>query len=182
MSLSPRSVFWSAIRLVSMVPVAIAAYFIFGFNLLHLDDVSLSSFLPFWCSPAGRSGSSPPASSCVTGLAPRDLPWSLAFLLMPLCCVFYPVSVLPDWLQPVALALPPTHVFEGMRSILLNGIFDATDLWWAISLNAVYLLVGYVTFSWGSWRARGSMEHYSSLANRRHNAVSLSPFLPAPHR
>ena len=38
--------FRSAIRLVSMVPVAIAAYFIFGFNLLHLDDVSLSSFLP----------------------------------------------------------------------------------------------------------------------------------------
>jgi len=27
---------WSAIRLVSMVPVAIAAYFIFGFNRLHL--------------------------------------------------------------------------------------------------------------------------------------------------
>jgi len=54
---------------------------------------------------------------------------------------------LPDWLQPVALALPPTHVFEGMRSILLHNTFDPTELWWALSLNAVYLLVGYVTFS-----------------------------------
>jgi ABC-2 type transport system permease protein len=61
--------------------------------------------------------------------------------------VYYPVSVLPDWLQPVALALPPTHVFEGMRSILLHNTFDVTELWWALGLNAVYLIAGYVTFS-----------------------------------
>jgi ABC-2 type transport system permease protein len=57
------------------------------------------------------------------------------------------VSVLPDWLQPIALALPPTHVFEGMRAILLEHRFDASDLWWALGLNAVYLVIGYVVFS-----------------------------------
>jgi ABC-2 type transport system permease protein len=55
--------------------------------------------------------------------------------------------VLPDWLQIIALALPPTHVFEGMRSILLHHTFDVKELWWALSLNAVYLLAGYLTFS-----------------------------------
>ena len=70
-----------------------------------------------------------------------------AALLLPLCCVYYPVSVLPGWLQVVALALPPTHVFEGMRSILLRNTFDPKELWWALSLNAVYLFAGYLTFS-----------------------------------
>jgi hypothetical protein len=29
-------------------------------------------------------------------------------LLLPLTCVYYPVGVLPVWLQPVAWSLPPT--------------------------------------------------------------------------
>ena len=40
------------------------------------------------------------------------------FLLLPLCCVYYPVAVLPGWLQPVAWVLPPTYVFEGLRAVL----------------------------------------------------------------
>ena len=82
------------------------------------------------------------------GLGAEELAWSLAFILLPLSCVYYPVSVLPDWLQPVALALPPTHVFEGMRSILLHRTFDAKELWWALGLNAIYLVVGYLAFRW----------------------------------
>jgi ABC-2 type transport system permease protein len=78
----------------------------------------------------------------------------MAFLLLPLSCVYYPVSVLPDWLRPVALALPSTHVFEGMRSILLHGTFNASDLWWALGLNAIYLAVGYGAFSWYLQSAR----------------------------
>jgi ABC-2 type transport system permease protein len=73
--------------------------------------------------------------------------------------VYYPVSVLPGWLQVIALALPPTHVFEGMRSILLHHTFDVKELWWALGLNAVYLLGGYLTFSWflGSARENGTL-------------------------
>ena len=48
---------------------------------------------------------------------------------------------------PIALALPPTHVFEGMRGILLHNVFDVNELWWALGLNVIYLVVGYVTFS-----------------------------------
>jgi ABC-2 type transport system permease protein len=93
------------------------------------------------------------------GLGAEELAWSLAFLLLPLCCVYYPVSVLPDWMQYVALALPPTHVFEGMRSILLHGTFDPNELLWALSLNALYLAAGYLTFSWflSSARDKGTL-------------------------
>jgi ABC-2 type transport system permease protein len=138
---------WSVIRLgVSMVPVAIAAYFIFGFNLLDLG-LPLVAFFAVLVMTSWSLGLISAGVILRYGLGAEELAWSLAFLLLPICCVYYPVSVLPGWLQVVALALPPTHVFEGMRSILLHGTFDPTELWWALSLNAVYLLAGYLTFS-----------------------------------
>jgi len=88
------------------------------------------------------------------GLGAEEFAWSLAFILLPLSCVYYPVSVLPDWLKPIALALPPTHVFEGMRSILLHHVFNASELWWALGLNAVYLTIGYLAFRWFLQSAR----------------------------
>jgi ABC-2 type transport system permease protein len=145
---------WSIIRLgVSMVPVAVAAYFIFDFNLLSLG-LALAAF--FWVLVLTSWSLGLIAAGVILryGLGAEELAWSLAFLLLPICCVYYPVSVLPGWLQPVALALPPTHVFEGMRSILLDHTFDPTQLWWALALNAVYLAAGYATFSWFLGRAR----------------------------
>ena len=150
---------WSVIRLgVSMVPVAIAAYFIFGFNLLDLG-LPLVAFFAVLVLTSWSLGLISAGVILRYGLGAEELAWSLAFLLLPLCCVYYPVSVLPGWLQVVALALPPTHVFEGMRSILLHNTFDVTELWWALSLNAVYLLAGYLTFSrfLASARVNGSL-------------------------
>jgi ABC-2 type transport system permease protein len=145
---------WSIIRLaVSMVPVAVAAFFIFGFNLLDLG-LALAAFFCVLVLTSWSLGLIASGVILRYGLGAEELAWSLAFLLLPLCCVYYPVSTLPDWLQPVALALPPTHVFEGMRSILLENTFNANDLWWALGLNAIYLAVGYATFSWFLARAR----------------------------
>ena len=48
------------------------------------------------------------------------LAWSLVFLFQPISCVFYPLEVLPMWLQAVAWINPAAHVFEGMRAVL-NG-------------------------------------------------------------
>jgi hypothetical protein len=46
-----------------------------------------------------------------------------------------------------------------MRSILLHGTFDPADLWWALGLNAIYLVAGYATFSWflSSARENGTL-------------------------
>jgi ABC-2 type transport system permease protein len=150
---------WSVIRLsVSMVPVAVAAYFFFGFNLLDLG-LPLVAFFAVLVLTSWSLGLISAGVILRYGLGAEELAWSLAFLLLPICCVYYPVSVLPHWLQPIALALPPTHVFEGMRSILLHHTFDARELWWALGLNAVYLAVGYATFSWflASARVNGTL-------------------------
>lgn len=139
---------WSIIRLsVGMVPVALAAFFIFGFNLLDLG-LWLAAFFCVLVLTSWSLGLIAAGVILRYGLGAEELAWSLAFLLLPLACVYYPVSALPAWLQPIALALPPTHVFEGMRSILLDHTFDPANLWWAMGLNAIYLVVGYATFSW----------------------------------
>ena len=56
------------------------------------------------------------------GQSAESLAWMMPFFVQPLSAVFYPVSILPTWLQPIALCFPSTHVFEGMREIINTGI------------------------------------------------------------
>ena len=59
------------------------------------------------------------------GLGAESMAWTIMFLFLPLTCVYYPVTVLPHWLQYVAWSLPPTYVFEGMRALLIDHVFRA---------------------------------------------------------
>src|SRR2546429_8374348 len=74
------------------------------------------------------------------------LAWGMVFLFQPISCVFYPMSVLPDWLQAIARLNPAAHVFEGMRAVITAGTFPAHELAWAVVLNAFYLTVLVVWF------------------------------------
>jgi ABC-2 type transport system permease protein len=65
---------------------------------------------------------------------------------MPLTCVYYPVTTLPVWLQPVAWLLPPTYVFEGMRELLIHQNFRADLMLDALALNAVFFAAGVFGF------------------------------------
>ena len=80
------------------------------------------------------------------GQGAESLAWAVIFLFQPVAAVFYPVSVLPGWLQPVAWATPAAYVFEGLRAVLLAGRFDVGLLLGALALNAVYLLIGCAGF------------------------------------
>jgi ABC-2 type transport system permease protein len=46
----------------------------------------------------------------------------------------------------VAWVLPSAHVFEGMRSVLLEGAFPWNHFWAAAGLDLVYLAIGIGTF------------------------------------
>jgi ABC-2 type transport system permease protein len=80
------------------------------------------------------------------GLGAESLAWVAIFALAPLSGIWYPISVLPDWLQPVAAALPSAHVFEGMRAILIEGTFRADLMLTAIALDALYLAIAVALF------------------------------------
>jgi ABC-2 type transport system permease protein len=66
--------------------------------------------------------------------------------VMPLACVYYPVTVLPHWLQYVAWALPPTYVFEGMRALLIDHVFRADLMAEALLINVVLFIASFAIF------------------------------------
>ncbi len=68
------------------------------------------------------------------------------FLFLPLTCVYYPVAVLPVWLQYVAWSLPPTYVFEGMRALLIDHVFRADLMLQAFAFNIVLFGAASVAF------------------------------------
>ncbi len=87
------------------------------------------------------------------GLGAEVLAWSVTFGLAPLSAVFYPVDVLPAAIRPIALSLPSTHVFEGMRAALLGEVrWD--HLLAAFGLNVAWAVAATVLFAWQFRRAR----------------------------
>ncbi|MEQ1601498.1 MAG: ABC transporter permease [Methylophilaceae bacterium] len=80
------------------------------------------------------------------GLGAESVAWVAVFAIQPLCAIYYPVATLPGWLQPIAWSLPASHVFEGMRELLLQHTFNTTHLYWAMALNVIYLTAGIAAF------------------------------------
>ncbi len=93
------------------------------------------------------------------GAGAEALAWSVLFGLTPFSAVFYPVSVLPRALQPVALALPSAHVFEGMRTALSTGAVAWGHLAWAAGLNLAWLAAAGAVFAaqFRAARVRGAL-------------------------
>jgi ABC-2 type transport system permease protein len=88
------------------------------------------------------------------GQAAEALIWGVPFLIQPLSAVFYPVAVLPPPLRAIAVMLPTTHVFEGMRAALATGSVDPALLAKALGLNVVYLVAAAAFFAWMLGRVR----------------------------
>jgi ABC-2 type transport system permease protein len=80
------------------------------------------------------------------GLGAESMAWMALFVIAPVSGIYYPLSVLPGWLRPVAEALPAAHVFEGMRAVLLENTFRFDYFLNAVLLNVVYFAAGAAAF------------------------------------
>jgi ABC-2 type transport system permease protein len=136
----------SLIRLaIGVIPMTLLALFLFRFNFYAIG----LPLIVFFCNLIFTSWS---VGIFVSGLVLRNglgaesIVWTLMFGLMPLVCIYYPVTVLPHWLQYIAWALPPTYVFEGMRSLLIGHEFRPELMIEALAINAVLLLASFAAF------------------------------------
>ena len=66
--------------------------------------------------------------------------WPVPALISPFAGVFYPLSTLPRWMQYVSYLLPPSYVFEGMRTIISGGAVSESALLRGGCLAAFYIL------------------------------------------
>lgn len=80
------------------------------------------------------------------GLGAESLAWALIFAVQPISGIYYPITVLPEWLQPIAFCLPSSHVFEGMRALLLEHQFRLDLMQNALLLNLFYFIAGVASF------------------------------------
>ncbi|CAI9085992.1 ABC transporter permease [Candidatus Methylacidiphilum fumarolicum] len=79
------------------------------------------------------------------GQAAESLAWAIPILFQPFAAVFYPLYVLPKWIQPLSFLVPATHVFEGLRGGL-QGTYSYSHLFWATFLNCCYLGFSFFLF------------------------------------
>ncbi len=136
----------SIIRLaIGMVPVSLLAIWFFGFNLWGLG-LALGAFFANLVLTGWALGLFVSGLVLRYGLAAESLVWTMMFLMLPLACVYYPVAILPPWLQHFAWALPPTYVFEGLRALLIRHEFRADLMGEAFALNIVIFLMSVASF------------------------------------
>jgi len=129
-----------------VLPAVLLAWALYDFNLLTIGPVLglfvLNLLVMGWWVSLG-------VVSLILrhGAGAEALAWSVLFGLTPLSAVFYPVSVLPAAVRPLALALPSAHVFEGMRAALNEGVIAWGHLAWAGGLNLAWLLAAALLFA-----------------------------------
>ncbi|UYN97507.1 MAG: ABC transporter permease [Enhydrobacter sp.] len=133
--------------LLGMVPVSLLAWAFFGYSVysLGLPLIAFFAILQMFSWSIGLAMS---GLVMRVGQSAESFAWAAVFILMPVSGVYYPVSVLPDWLQVIAWALPTSYVFEGMRAILTDNVVHWDLLAIAFGLSVVYLVAGFQVFQW----------------------------------
>jgi ABC-2 type transport system permease protein len=144
----------SIIRLsIGFLPVSFLAILFFGFNLWGLG-VAVGFFFANLILTSWAIGLFCSGVVLRYGLAAESLVWTIMFLMQPLACVFYPVSVLPKPLEAFAWLLPPTYVFEGLRALLIHHEFRAALMGEAFLLNVLLFGAAVLGFRWMLQNAR----------------------------
>ena len=84
-------------------------------------------------------------------------------MLMLVSGVYYPVSVLPGWLQVFARFSPATYIIDGARAALLDGAATASlwpHIWPVLIIGALAIPLGLRVFHWA--------ERYAKRTGRLH--------------
>ena len=84
----------------------------------------------------------------------ENIAWASLFFLAPLGCIYYPIEILPNWLQITAKVLPLVHIFEEMRNILINQTVDTVQIIISLVISCFYFILGVITFYISYYGAR----------------------------
>ncbi len=65
--------------------------------------------------------------------------WAFPGILLPLSAVYFPLSKLPWFIQPISHVIPTTYIFESMRSLIFSGTVDVRLILLSFGLNFFFL-------------------------------------------
>lgn len=138
------------ISLIKLVPavltLVLGALLLYGFNItalgLALVPFALALLVFGW-----SLGIVTTSLVLRLGQGAESLAWVVAFAIQPIACVFYPLSALPAWLQPVAEITPAVYIFEGMRAVIAGKPLAWSSLGAAFGLDAIYMSLAVLFFA-----------------------------------
>ena len=139
--------------LIGIVPAIILMSPLFGVSILSMGPSLFLLFLSLYMFGT-TLGILVTSGLLRFGPAFENTAWSSLFLLAPLGCVYYPMSILPEWLQLISQFLPLVYVFEEARSILINNTVNYENIINALLLNIFYFLLSILVFYFSFFGAR----------------------------
>lgn len=139
--------------LLGMLPAALLAIWLYHYSVFTLG-LPLVAYFSLLMVMGWAVGLAVVAIILRKGLGAENLAWIAIFVLAPVSGIYYPISVLPHWMQWIAWALPSAHVFEGMRAELFNNVFRFDHFLAAVGLDIVYIAIGSLVLLWSFHHAR----------------------------
>ena len=78
----------------------------------------------------------------------ENIAWASLFFLAPLGCIYYPIEILPNWLQIISKLLPLVHIFEEMRNILIYDMINYAQIFKGNYNIFIIFCFRYYVFYW----------------------------------
>ena len=122
------------------------AWVLYTFNILQIGGIALCMFITVLLLFGWVIGIVIAALIFRYGLRIQVLAWSVGFIIQPFSCVFYPLHSMPYWVQLIAIMLPTTHVFEGLRHAIATGELAVRPLLTALGLTLTLLIAALLYF------------------------------------
>ena len=144
--------------LIGLIPAVLIAIPLFGISLLELGIPLILLLISLYLFGI-TLGLLVTAGLVRFGPSFENIAWASLFFIAPLGCIYYPVEILPTWLQSIALILPLAHIFEETRSILVSSTVNYSNIYYALLLNTFYLTIALLVFyqSFKSAKFKGSL-------------------------
>jgi ABC-2 type transport system permease protein len=143
---------------IGLIPAALLAIPLFGVSLFSLGPPLLLLLLSLYIFGI-TLGLLVTSGLLRFGPSFENIAWASLFFLAPLGCIYYPIDILPEWLQIISKTLPLVYIFEEMRNILINNSINYFQIYKAISISSLYFFLGVIVFylSYYGARIRGTL-------------------------
>ena len=144
--------------LIGLVPATILAIPLFGVSIFELGPPLIFLLLSLYIFGV-TLGLLVTSGLIRFGPSFENIAWASLFFLAPLGCIYYPIEILPEWLQLIAKILPLVHIFEEMRNILINDIINYYSILKSAMISVLYFIFGVIIFyaSYSGARERGTL-------------------------
>ena len=144
--------------LIGLVPAALIAIPLFGVSIFKIGAPLILLLITLYIFGV-TLGLLVTAGLVRFGPSFENIAWASLFFLAPLGCIYYPIEILPEWLQVIAKLLPLVHIFEEMRNILIHDIINYSQILKAIFISFLYFLIGILMFylSYNGAKNRGTL-------------------------